>query len=227
MLLLLISGLGCATFSYERTGGQPPPGEPRTHLRLGVVRFSQPDAAGFYPIRFSNTLADPIGDLSRAVAVELRGSGMFADAIYLGVAPSSTADLDYYHDVYGLDAILAGEVTTYYVTSAPELWSVIPPFIVLWPLHALGLPTAPCHDRVELHVSLRIQGLAPGAGGWSFPEQPLSWHGHDWYSAQSIPAVERSVQIRAMDYFVTSLAGVVVRELTPARLDGLQGGSRR
>lgn len=221
LFLLLLPALGCATFSYERTSGQSPPDEPRTPLRLGVVRFSQPAASGFYPIRFSNTLADPIGDLSRAVAEELRGSGRFVDVIYLGAPPLGASDLDYYRDVYRIDAILSGDVTSFYVTSVPEPWSLIPPLIVLWPLHVLGLPTAPCHDSVELRGTLSLQGLAPGAGGWRSSDQRFSWHEHNWYSALSIPAIERGVQIRAMDHFVASLVAALCRELSPARIEAL------
>ncbi len=221
-LLLLIPALGCATFRYEHTPGQSPSGEQRTNLRLGVVGFSQPDAAGFYRMRFSQTLADPIGDLSRAVAEELRGSGRFLDVVYLGAPPRSAADLAYYRDVYRLDAILTGEVTGFYVTSVPELWSLIPPFLALWPLHVFGVPTAPCHDSVVLHGTLALRGLAPGAGVWRSSEQRLSWHEHNWYSSLSIPSIERAVQIRAMDHFVASLAAVLDHELTPARLDELR-----
>lgn len=220
-LLLLIPALGCDTFSYVRTSGQSPPGEQRSNLRLGVVRFSQPDAAGFYPIRFSQTLADPIGDFSRAVAVELRRSGLFAEVIYLDGPPQGVADLDYYRDVYRLEAILSGEVTRFYVTSVPELWSLVPPFLALWPLHVLGLPTAPCHDSVVLHGTLSLRGLASGAGSWRSSEQQLSWHEHNWYSSLSIPAIERAVQTRAMDHFVTSLVATVRRELSPTLIDAL------
>ena len=220
-LLLLIPHLGCATFRYERTRGEPPPARQSTNRRLGVVRFSQPPAAGFYPIWFSNTLADPIGDLSRAVAEELRSSDLFADVIYLGDSPLGVADLEYYRDVYRLDAIFTGEVTKFYVTAVAELWSLIPPFIVLWPLHFFGLPTAPSHDSVELHGTFSIQGLAPGAGFWSSPEQRYSWHEHTWYSVLSIPANERAVQTHAMDHFVTSLVATVHDELSPARIDAL------
>ena len=221
LLLVVLPAVGCATFTYERARGPSPPGEPRTELRLGVVRFAQPPAAGFYPMRFSNTLADPIGDLSRAVAEELDGAGLFADVIYLDGPPPAGADLAYYRDVYGLDAILAGEVTKFYVTSVPELWSLIPPFILLWPLHVIGLPTAPCHDSVVLHGTLVIQGLAPGAGGWRSSEQRLSWHQQNWYSSLTIPAIEREVQIRAMDHFVTSLVAALRGELTPEAAKGL------
>jgi len=219
-LLLLIPHLGCAAFRYERTPGESSRPEQRTDRRLGVVRFSQPPAAGFYPIRFSQTLADPIGDLSRAVAEELRGSGLFVDVIYLD-GPPGVADLDYYRDVYRLEAILSGDVTRFYVTSVPELWSLIPPFLVLWPLHVLGLPTAPCHDSVALHGTLSFQGLAPGAGSWRSSEQQLSWHEHNWYSSLTIPAIERAVQTHAMDHFVTSIVATVRRELSPARIDAL------
>lgn len=219
--LLLIPALGCATFRYERAPGQAAPGELRTKFRLGVVRFSQPAVAGFYPMRFSQTLADPIGDLSRAVAEELRGSGLFADVIYLGDPLLGVADMDYYRDVYRLNAILVGDVTEFYVTSVPELWSLIPPLLVLWPLHVFGLPTAPCHDSVVLHGSIGLQLLTPGAGVWRSSEQQLSWHEHNWYSSLSIPAIERAVQIRAMDHFVSSLAAIVRGELSPARIDEL------
>lgn len=222
LFLLLIPALGCATFSYERTSGRVPPSESLTSFRLGVVRFTQPAVAGFYPIRFSQTLADPIEDLSRAVAEELRGSGLFADVIYLGVPPPGPADLEYYRDVYRLDAILAGDVTSFFVTSVPELWSVIPPFLALWPLHVFGLPTAPCHDSVVLRGTLSLQGLAPGAGSWRFSEQRFSWHEHNWYSSLSIPAIERAVQIRAMDHFVTALVAALQCELTPARIEALR-----
>lgn len=221
LLLLLIPALGCATFRYERTPGQSPPDEPLASLRIGVVRFSQPPASAFYPIRFSQTLDDPIGDLSRAVAEDLLSSGFFVDVIYLGVTTPGVADQDYYRDIYQLDAILAGEVTKFYVTSAPEIWSLIPPFLALWPLHVFGLPTAACHDSVALHGTLSLQGLTPGAGGWRSSEQQLSWHEHNWYSSLSIPAIERAFQIRAMDYFVTSLVATLRRELSPARLDAL------
>lgn len=221
LLLAVLPAVGCATFTYERGRGPSPPGEPHTGLRLGVVRFAQPPAAGFYPIRFSNTLADPIGDLSRAVAEELDDAGLFADVIYLDGPPPGGADLAYYRDVYRLDAILAGEVTKFYVTSAPELWSLIPPFILLWPLHVLGMPTAPCHDSVVLHGTLEMQGLAPGAGGWRSPELRLSWHQLNWYSSLTIPAIEREVQIRAMDHFVTSLAAALRGELTPDIIEAL------
>ncbi|MHB8835506.1 MAG: hypothetical protein ACYC9Y_07345 [Candidatus Methylomirabilia bacterium] len=217
-ILLLIPALGCATFSYVRTSGQSPPGEPRFNLRIGVVRFSQPSAAGFYPIRFSNTLGDPIGDLSRAVADELRGSGLFAEVIYLDGPPPGRTDLEYYREVYRLAAILSGDVTSFYVTSVPELWSLVPPFIALWPLHVLGLPTAPCHDSVVLHGTLSLQGLEAGAGGWRSSEQKYSWHEHNWYSSLSIPAIERAVQTRAMDHFVTSLVAALRRELSPASM---------
>lgn len=220
-LLLLVPALGCATFSYERVNANPVRAGRRSHLRLGVVTFSQPDPAGFHPIWFSNTLADPIGDLSRAVAEELRGAGLFADVIYLGAAPPDPADLEYYRDVYRLDAVLAGDVTRYQVTAVAELWSLIPPFIALWPLHFLGLPTAPSRDSVALHATLDVRGLSPGAGSWRSGEQRLSWHGHNWYSVLSIPANERAVQTRAMDYFVTSIVATLDRELTPERLEEL------
>ena len=220
-LLLLLPTLGCATFRYERPRFDAPAGERCTSLRLGVVRFSQPPVAGFYPIQFSQTLADPIGDLSRALAEELRASGFFVDVIYLGDPTRDPADLEYYRDVYRLDALLSGDVTAFYVTSVPELWSLIPPFLALWPLHVFGLPTAPCHDRVELHGTLGLQGLTPGAGGWRSAEQRLSWHEHNWYSSLSIPAIERTVQIHALDHFVTTLVAILRRELTPARIDAL------
>lgn len=219
--LLLLPCLGCATFRYERARGESTPAAPGTDRRLGVVRFSQPAAAGFYPIWFSNTLADPIGDLSRAVVEELRGSGLFADVMYLGDSPLGVADLEYYRDVYRLDAIFAGDVTRFYVTAVAEFWSLIPPFIVLWPLHFLGLPTAPSHDSVALHGSFSIRGLAPGAGGWLSAAQRYSWHEHTWYSVLSIPANERAVQTRAMDHFVTSIVATVRRELSPTRIDDL------
>ena len=221
MIPVLIPTPGCATFRYERTRGQSPPDEQRSSLRLGVVGFSQPPAAGFYPIRFSQTLVDPIGDLSRAVAEELLGSGMFADVIYLGTPLLEAADLDYYRDVYRLDAILSGDVTSFYVTSVPELWSLVTPYIVLWPFHVFGLPTAPCHDSVALDGTLSLRGLVPGAGAWRSSEQRLSWHEHNRYSSLSIPAIERAVQIHAMDHFVTSLVAAVRRELSPALLDAL------
>jgi hypothetical protein len=221
LLLLLIPALGCATFSYERTPGLTSPVEQRSGLRIGVVRFSQPPASGFYPIQFSNTLADPIGDLSRAVAEELRAAGLFNDVIYLGAPPLGAADLDYYRAVYQLDAILAGDVTTFYVTSVPELWSLIPPMLALWPLHVFGLPTAPCHDSVALRGALSLRGLAPGAVLWRSSELEYAWHEHNWYSSLSIPAIERAVQTRAMDHFVTSLVADLRRELTPARVDDL------
>jgi hypothetical protein len=216
LLLLALPTVGCATFRYERERRPSFAGEPRTNLRLGVVRFAQPPAAGFYPIRFSNTLADPIGDLARAVAEELDASGLFADVIYLDVPPPQGANLDYYRDVYGLDAILAGEVTKFYVTSVPALWSVIPPMIVVWPLHVFGLPTAPCRDSVALHGSLSLTGLGPGAGGWRSSELKLSWNEHNWYSSLTIPAIERKIQIHAMDSFVTSMVAALRSELTPA-----------
>jgi hypothetical protein len=226
-LLLLIPHLGCATFSYERAGGESPPAEQSTNRRLGVVRFSQPAAAGFYPIWFSNTLADPIGDLSRAVAEELRNSGLFADVIYLGDSPLGVADREYYREVCRLDAIFTGEVTSFYVTAVAELWSLIPPFILLWPLHFLGLPTAPSHDSVALHGTFSLRGLAPGAGYWRSPEQRYHWDEHVWYSVQSIPANERAVQTHALDHFVTSIAAALQSELPPARIEGLFPRSTR
>ena len=218
-LLLLIPNFGCATFSYDRAPGASPPAESRTGLRIGVARFSQPPASGFYPIWFSNTLADPIGDFSRAVAEELRGSGRFADVIYLGAAPLEAADLAYYRDVYQLDAVLAGAVTNYYVTAVAELWSLMPPFILLWPLHLLGLPVAPSHDSVALDVTLSLRGVSPGTGAWRAAEQRLSWHERAWYSVLNIPANERAVQTHALDHFVTALAASLLRELPPARAD--------
>lgn len=223
-LSLLTPSLGCATFTYERTGGQPPPGGPRTSFRLGVARFAQPAAAGFYPIWFSNTLNDPIGDLSRAVAEELRRSGRFADVVYLGAPTLDAADLDYYRTIYRLDAILAGEVTRFQVSAVAELWSLVPPFIVLWPLHFIGLPAAPSRDSVVLHATLGLRGLAPGAGGWRSTEQRLSWRERNWYAVQRIPAIERAVQTHAMDHFVAALAGLLLCELTPDRLDSLLPG---
>ena len=223
LVLLLIPALGCATFTYERTPGQPSIDARSTGLRIGVVRFSAPPAANYYPIRFSNTLADPIGDLSRAVAEELRGSGLFADVIYLDTPTLAGADRDYYREIYRLDAILAGEVTKFYVTSVPELWSLIPPLLALWPLHVVGLPTAPCHDSVGLHVILSLQGLAPGASRWRSSEQELSWHEHNWYSSLTIPAIERRVQIHALDHFVAALAGSLRRELTPQAIAAIVG----
>jgi hypothetical protein len=217
----LLLGSGCASFRYERVPHQAASGGQRTGLRLGVVRFSQPDAAGFYPIQFSQTLADPIGDLSRAVAGELREAGLFADVIYLGAPPLGAADLDYYREVYRLDAILVGDVTRFFVTSVPEIWSLVPPLLALWPLHFIGLPTAPCHDSAVLHGSIGIQALPPGSGSWRSAEQQLSWHKHNMYSFQSIPAVERAVQINAMDYFVASLVAIVQSELSPTRMDAL------
>lgn len=225
--LLLMPHLGCATFRYERARGESPPAAQSTNRRLGVVRFSQPPAAGFYPIWFSNTLADPIGDLSRAVAEELRRSGLFFDVIYLGDSPLGVADLEYYRDAYRLDAIFAGEVTRFYVTAVAELWSLIPPFILLWPLHFFGLPTGPSHDSVALHGSFSLRGLAAGAGSWRSSEQRYSWHEHTWYSVQSIPANERALQTRAMDHFVTSIVATVRRELPPARIDALFPGPPR
>ena len=221
LLLLLLPSLGCATFSYEHTGGEQPRCERPTGLRIGVVAFTQPAAAGFYPIRFSQTLADPIGDLSRAVAAELRGSGLFEEVIHLGALPPGADDRDYYRDVYRLDAILAGDVTKFYVTSVPELWSLIPPFLALWPLHVLGLPTAPCHDSVALHGTLSLRGLAPGAGVWRSPELRLSWDEHNWYSSLSIPSIERAVQVHAMRYFAASLAAALQRELSPTLVEAL------
>jgi hypothetical protein len=220
-VLMLVPALGCATFRYERTAGGSPAAEQRTDRRLGVVRFSEPPAAGFYPIWFSNTLEDPVGDLSRAVAEELRVSGPFADVIYLGDPPPSVADLAYYRDVYRLDAIFTGEVTRFQVTAVAELWSLIPPFILLWPLHFLGLPTAPSHDSVALDGSFSLQGLAPGAGCWRSPEQRYAWHEHAWYSVQSIPANERAVQTHALDQFVAAIAATVRRELSPADIEAL------
>ena len=219
--LLLTPFFGCATFSYERMRNEAAPAELHTGQRLGVVRFSQPPASGFYPIWFSNTLADPIGDLSRAVAAELRGSGLFVDVIYLGAPSLSEADLEYYRDVYRLDALLVGDVSKFYVTAVAELWSLVPPFIALWPLHFLGFPTGPSHDSVALHGTFSLQGLAPGAGCWRSPEQRYSWHEHTWYSVLSIPANERAVQIGAMDHFVTSIVAAVRGELSPARIDDL------
>ncbi len=221
LALLFVPALGCATFRYERPRGESLAAEPCTNRRIGVARFSQPSAAGFYPIWFSNTLADPIGDLSRAVAEELRTSGLFADVIYLGDSPPRASDLEYYREVYRLDGLFAGEVTEFYVTAVAELWSLIPPFILLWPLHFIGLPTAPSHDSVALEGSFSLQGLAPGAGGWRSSEQRYAWHEHVWYSVQRIPANERAVQTHALDHFVTAIVAAVRRELSPADIEAL------
>jgi hypothetical protein len=212
-LLALLSPLGCATFRYERAPGPAAPAVQRTNLRLGVARFSQPDPAGFYPIWFSNTLADPIGDLSRAVAEELRRSGLFADVVYLDAPAPTAADRDYYRDIYQLDTILDGEVTSFSVTGVAELWSLIPPLIVVWPLHFLGLPTGPSHDSVGLRGSVTLQGLAPGAAAWHSPELRLAWDEHVWYSVLTIPANERRLQTRALDHFVAAIAAAVAGEV--------------
>lgn len=226
-LAALLPQVGCATFHYERAGGAAPPAAPRSDIRLGVARFSQPDPAGFYPIWFSNTLADPIGDLSRAVAEELRRTGPFAEVVYLDAPRPAPADRDHYRRVYRLDAVLEGEVTEFFVTAVAELWSLIPPFIALWPLHFLGLPTAPSHDSVGLRGALAIRGLADGAVAWRSPELRLSWDDHVWYSVLNIPANERRLQTRAMDHFVSTLAAVVRDEMEAGRIEPLLRAARR
>jgi len=217
LVLTLVPSFGCATFTYERTAGGAPSTGRRTNLRIGVTRFSGPDPAGFYPIWFSNTLADPIGDLSRAVAVELRRSGLFADVIYLGVEKPAAADLAYYREVYQLDAVLDGDVSRFFVTAVAELWSLIPPLIVVWPLHFLGVPSAPSHDSVGMSGALSLQGLASGVAGWRSPELRLSWDEHVWYSVFTIPANERRLQTNALDQFVAALAGTVCSAIDPER----------
>jgi len=72
-----------------------------------------------------------------------------------------------------------------------------------------------------LHGSVGLQLLGPAAEGWRSAEQQLAWDEHNWYSSLSIPVIERAVQTRALDHFVTALVAAVQRELIPARLDAL------
>lgn len=196
---------GCATFRFERQPATGGPAPPQANPRVGVFRFAEPPDPHVYLIRFSNTLADPVGDLSRGVAVALRDSGLVADAIYLGAPTGDPQDLEHYRRVYGLDAILEGEVARLYITSVPEHWSLAPPLLALWPLHVFGLPTAPCHDSAGLDAEVRLTRLDAGAETWRSGAVRFAWHEHNWYSSLSIPRIERSMQTHAMDHFVTSL----------------------
>jgi hypothetical protein len=218
VLLALVLALiaGCAPFRYERRQATPPAETPRTGLRVGVFRLAEPPDPRLYLIRFGNTLADPAGDLSRGLSVALRDSGLVADAVYLGAPTGDPRDLEHYRSVYGLDAILEGRVTRWYVTSVPELWSVATPLIVLWPLHVLGLPTAPCHDSAGLDAELRLTPLAAGAEPWRSGTVRFAWHEHNWYSSLTVPRIERSLQTHAMDHFVTSLVDTLRTAPLPA-----------
>jgi hypothetical protein len=96
----------------------------------------------------------------------------------------------------------------------------VTPWLALWPLHALGLPTAPCHDSVALAGTLGLQGLAPGAPAWRSAALRLDWHEHNWYSSLTIPSIERALQTRALDHFVASLADAARAAIAAGRWYG-------
>ena len=193
----------------------------RTHLRLGVVRFTQPAAAGFYPIWFSNTLTDPIGDLSRAVAEELNGSGRFADVIYLGGPPLDRCGPGLLpgclparrHPRRGRDEIQR-DGGRRALEPHPAVHRALAAS-----LHRPADGTQPRQRRAARNP--QAPGVGRRGGRLALSEQRLSWHEHNWYSVQSIPANERAVQTHALDHFVTTLAATLVREFTPARVDAL------
>jgi hypothetical protein len=52
--------------------------------------------------------------------------------------------------------VVKGTVKKLFWSAYPEIWSLIPPLIILWPLHMTGLPVAPSYNYMKMDITFTI-----------------------------------------------------------------------
>ena len=153
LLLVFVIMSGCYSLQYSYSPIALPNQGKGAPLRVGVLRLSDRTDSGY-----SDPIVDSMGGISQGIAQGLKDAGVFSKVIFCDEeSQNAWSDADRLRRIYGIDAVLIGDVHTLRVNGGPNPVTFIVFSLGLGML--VGIPSGIGWSRMEFATSLKLIDL--------------------------------------------------------------------